>query len=361
MKQIHTTSVLLLRTLFFLMISYGLLYFSYKYFSPNYGQSDFFHYYKMVLDPLDFSVTESPFIYRQFSTVMTALVLKTELYYNIKIAYVQEGIDQHVFFAFILSNYIALLLTALIVSKIVDLEIGKTTVLAPIAAGLACYLSFGASTYVLTGLVEGWSWFLIAFAFYAFKKENIYLFTLLLAISIFQKEIVSMIFGTMSAVIIVFDYFSKTKKVNKKHVWFFLISITTFILYILVRKILLPVGGFENQLNSSELIHYFLTYDFFDPRKLYITIFAQNLFYLVLMLFALNLFVYRKFINKYQLLRTNYILALLTICIVLFLIGMAAALGSNIGRIVLATSPISAVFIGYYLYLLEENSRVSSL
>lgn len=353
----YSLAILFFRSLFFLMISYGLLYFSYKYFSPNYGQSDFFNYYKMVLEPLNFSVTESPFIYRQFSTVITALVLETGLYYNVEIAYVQEGIQQKVFFAFIFSNYIALFFTALIVSKIVDLEIGKTTILAPLIAGIACYLSFGASTYVLTGLVEGWSWFLIAFAFYAFKKENLYLFIILLAISIFQKEIVSMIFATMSAVIIIFDYFNRKEGINKKYIWFFLISISTFVMYILVRKFFLPVQGFENQLDFKELVHYLLTYNFFDPRKLYITIFAQNLFYLVLMLFTLNLFLYRKSLNKYKILRTNYVVALVSICVVLFLIGMAAALGSNIGRIVLATSPISAVYIGYFLYLIEEYNR----
>ncbi|HHH53649.1 MAG TPA: hypothetical protein ENK91_08335 [Bacteroidetes bacterium] len=361
MKNTHLSVVLILRILFFAMISYGLLYFSYKYFSPNYGQSDFFHYYKMVLDPLNFSVTESPFIYRQLSTVITALVLETGLYYNIEIAYTQEGIDQHVFFAFILSNYLALLFTAFIVSRIVDLEIGKVTVLAPLLAGALCYLSFGASTYVLTGLVEGWSWFLIALALYAFKKENLVLFTIVLAVSVFQKEIVSMIFGVMSAVFVVLNYLRKDQVVKPKHVGFFLVSVFTFVTYILVRKVLIPVGGFENQLDLDQLIHYLVTYDFLDPRKLYITIFAQNLLYLALTLFVMNILMHRNEagVKKYDFLKVNSIVALVSACVVLFLVGMAAALGSNIGRIVLATSPISAVYIGYFLYRLELKSRES--
>ena len=356
LRKTQLSIIFILRILFFIMISYGLLYFSYKYFSPNYGQSDFFHYYKMVLEPLNFSVTEAPFIYRQFSTAMTALVLETGLFYDIEIAYTQEGIDQRVFFAFILSNYFALLFTAFIVSRVVDLEIGKVTVLAPLIAGALCYLSFGASTYVLTGLVEGWSWFLIALALYAFKKENLLLFATVLAVSIFQKEIVSMIFGVMSAVFVLFNYFRKEALVNKKHIWFFVLSVVTFITYVLVRKVFIPVGGFENQLDLNQLIHYLVTYDFFDPRKLYITIFSQNLLYLCLSLFVITLFVY-KYKSSYELLKTNTIFALVSACVVLFLIGMAAALGSNIGRIILATSPISAVYIGYFLYLLELKSR----
>jgi len=98
MRNIQISLILLLRFLVFILVSYGLLYFSYKYFSPNYGQSDFFHYYKMVLHPLDFTVTESPFIYRQFSTVITSLIVKSGIYYNTEISYVQEGIKQNVFF-----------------------------------------------------------------------------------------------------------------------------------------------------------------------------------------------------------------------------------------------------------------------
>ncbi|HFU76672.1 MAG TPA: hypothetical protein ENK66_10550 [Arcobacter sp.] len=350
--------ILLLRTVFFLLISYGLLYFSYKYFSPDFGQSDFYHYYKMALEPLNFTVTESPFIYRQFSTVMTALVYETGLFYNIKISYVHEGIEQQLFFAFIVSNYLALLLTSVVVSKVVDLEIGKVTVLAPLFTGTLCYLSFGASTYVLTGLVEGWSWFLIALAYYAFKKENLYLFIVVLMISLFQKEVVSMIFGVISAVYILLAYFDRKKQIDKKYVWFFMISIGTFFTYILIRKVLIPVGGFENQLDFNQLLHYLITYDFFDPRKLYITVFSQNLFYLVLLLFGLNFFLSKNEKNRFHLLRTNFIIALITVCIVLFFIGMAAALGSNIGRIVLTTSPLSAIYIGYYLYLLERRSQV---
>jgi len=354
----YQLGIFLLRTFFFLLISYGLLYFSYKYFSPDFGQSDFYHYYKMALEPLNFSVTESPFIYRQFSTVMTALVYETGLFYNMKISYVQDGIDQQLFFSFILSNYLALVLTSIIVSKVVDLEIGKVTVMAPLLAGTLCYLSFGASTYVLTGLVEGWSWFLIALAFYAFKKENVYLFVIVLMISLFQKEVVSMIFGVISAVYILLAYFDSNKQINKKYVWFFIISIGTFLTYILIRKVLIPVGGFENQLDFNQLLHYLITYDFFDPRKLYVTIFSQNLFYLLLLLFVLNFFIYKNEKNRFQLLRANFIIALISVCIVLFLIGMAAALGSNIGRIVLTTSPLSAIYIGYYLYLLEKGSEV---
>ena len=357
MRNIQISLILLLRFLVFILVSYGLLYFSYKYFSPNYGQSDFFHYYKMVLHPLDFTVTESPFIYRQFSTVITSLIVKSGIYYNTEISYVQEGIKQNVFFAFIFSNYIALLFTALIVSRIVDLKIGKITFLAPILGGLLCYLSFGTSTFVLTGLVEGWSWFLIALAFYAFTRENIYLFLIVLLIAIFQKEVVSIIFGVMSAVYLILSYL-RDKKINRTYMYFFLISILSFFTYMLVRKFLIPVSGYENQLEYSQLVHSFMAYRLSDVTKIFATIFPQNLFYLYFLVLFISYFTFREYKNKYRLFHIDYMVSIIFIFIILYSIGMATSLGTNIGRILLVTSPLSAVYIAYFMYLLEYQKNI---
>ena len=117
-----------MRSFFFFLISYGMLYFSYKFYSPIIGGgSDFFQYYNMYLNPLNFDVASSPFIYRQFSALITNFIIKSGIFYNAVISYNDPTISQRVFFAVLLSNYMALFFTAHIVGKIVDLEIGKVT------------------------------------------------------------------------------------------------------------------------------------------------------------------------------------------------------------------------------------------
>src|SRR5580658_922947 len=113
-----------LALLFF--VSYGLLYFSYKYYMPQSGGNDFFQYYKMYLSPLDSSAARSPFIYRQLSAIATHLVYITGIYYPNAIWFNDARYDQHVFFAALLTNYIFLVLAAWVVGAIVEREIGES-------------------------------------------------------------------------------------------------------------------------------------------------------------------------------------------------------------------------------------------
>ena len=168
-------SILSFRAIFFFLVSYGIFIFSYTFFIPPEG-TDFFQYYNMSLHPLDYDVAKSPFIYRQFSALVSFSILSLDLSWDVGSHFVDPNIDIQVFFSMLISDYLALFLTALVVSLIIDIEIGKTTITIPLVGGLLCYLAFGASHYVLTGLVEGWTWFFIALGYYAFRKGNIFLF-----------------------------------------------------------------------------------------------------------------------------------------------------------------------------------------
>lgn len=88
------------------VVSYGLLYFSYKYYVPWSGGIDFASYYNMYLSPLDFDATTSPFIYRQLSAIVTHLVYAAGIFYPNAIWFHDPRYDQHVFFAALLTNYV---------------------------------------------------------------------------------------------------------------------------------------------------------------------------------------------------------------------------------------------------------------
>lgn len=348
-----TITMILFRFSFFILISYGMLYFSYKFYSPLVGGgSDFFQYYNMYLNPLDFDVAKSPFIYRQFSAVITFFIIESGIYYDAEIVFNNPIINQHVFFGVLLSNYIALLLTVFIVSRIVDLEIKNITVLAPIMAGLLCFMSFGTFAWVLTGLVEGWTWFLVALGYYAFRKKNIYLFFIVVFLAVFQKEVISIILGTITFTFLLFTYF-KNANVDKKVVYMFILSLVGFLSYIVIRKFLLPVAGNENQLDWASLVSTLMTIDMLNMKFLMPTLMSQNLLYLLFILIVAMIY---KNNNKLATsLKIEYIIAILSSFIILSFIGIATGIGSNIGRITLVLSPIVSVYIAYYMYLLDKK------
>ena len=74
-------TIALVRLALLFAVSYGLLYFSYKYYVPWSGGHDFTSYYKMYLSPFDFTAAPAPFIYRQLSAIVTHLVYAAGIYY----------------------------------------------------------------------------------------------------------------------------------------------------------------------------------------------------------------------------------------------------------------------------------------
>ena len=106
----------LFRFSFFAFLSYGFLYFSYKYYIPDFGGNDFFEYYPMYLHPFNYQVAESSWVYRQLTALAVHVVWKMGIFYDTTIAFSTPGYDKQVFFAAIFTNYIALLTTALVVT-----------------------------------------------------------------------------------------------------------------------------------------------------------------------------------------------------------------------------------------------------
>ena len=99
---------LLQRLATYLLLSSGLFYFTYKFYQPTYGGTDYFRYYLAYLHPLNLHATVAPFVYRQVSAVLTNLVYRFGPYYETQIFYSNPRFDQHVFFAALLTNYLAL-------------------------------------------------------------------------------------------------------------------------------------------------------------------------------------------------------------------------------------------------------------
>ncbi len=95
------------------LFSYQLLWYAHKYSIPWSGLADFAHYHDMTLRPLDFDATRYPFNFRMLTPLIASLLLKVHAIYDNVTWFdsqsVYKGVqyDKSVFFALLLTNYLA--------------------------------------------------------------------------------------------------------------------------------------------------------------------------------------------------------------------------------------------------------------
>jgi hypothetical protein len=309
-------------------VSYGMLYFSYKYYVPSSGGTDFFQYYNMYLSPLDFHAARASFVYRQLSAIATYLVYITGIYYPNAIWFNDVGYDQHVFFAALLTNYVFLVFSAWIVGEIVEQELGESAFIPATLGGLFCLLSFHSQVSVITGLTEGVSWFLFALAFLFYIRGETLQLCIVLALAILQRETILIIFSSISGIAFLLQ--PKERRFNKR---VFLWSIACFFAYLLMRTIILPVPGASQQTDPAAILEHLrafhLTWDVIIQEVL-----SQNLLWL---------YIAAVFIVDDARSRRFWLPTLLGTFLLLLMISIAEAV--NIGRIESILSPAFAAFV----------------
>ena len=62
-------------TLSLFLLTFSQFYHNYKFSDPSLGNNDFFEYEKMIVSPLNTNSSYSPFIYRQFTTLISKFIL----------------------------------------------------------------------------------------------------------------------------------------------------------------------------------------------------------------------------------------------------------------------------------------------
>jgi uncharacterized membrane protein (UPF0136 family) len=331
-----STKILRLALLF--ALTYGMLYFSYKYYVPWHGGNDFFYYYNMYLSPLDFGAAPSPFVYRQLSAIATYLVYITGIYYPNAIGFNDAGYDQHVFFAALLTNYIFLALAAWTVGAIVEHELGKSAFIPATLGGLFCFLAFHSQVSVITGVTEGVSWFLLALAFlFYLRKEALPLFIILM-LAILQRETILIVFASISGIALMLQH--DNRRFNGV---VFLWSVACCIAYLLMRTTILPIPGHTEQTDPAWVFNnlrtFHLTRDVFFQG-----FFSQNL-----------LFVYLTAIIFFgdEQSRRFWLPTLLGTFLVLVVVCLAENIG-NFGSTTCILSPILAAFVATSCVRLER-------
>jgi hypothetical protein len=362
------------RVIFLVLVSYGIFYFSYKFYIPWPGDNDFAQYYPMYLHPLDFTQAEAPFIYRQFSAVITNVVYRTGIFYPNEIQFSNPAYDQRVFFSVLLSNYVALLLTAIVVGNMIIHITKSDSLLPPLMGGLLCFTAFFTQKGVITEMTEGWSWFLVAIGFYGYLRRSLWLILPVLFLSIFQKETIPIVFGVLAAIDLLASFWDK--KVHLFYKWTFASSLLAFVGYLLVRTVLLPVGGeYESQLNAASMMAN-LTNLFtagFSSTLFFQGVITQNTY----LIFAFTTLIFFIFHSKrdlapvtacrspsvtacrspHLLTQKSYFLQISCAMLLLDLVGIAAGIGNNIGRIAAILTPITATYIVVLMGAIEDDVK----
>lgn len=352
-----------LRLLIFSVLSYGLVYFSYKYFVPMQGGGggDFFTYAYMYQNPLVFSSSQvsSPFVYRQLSAIITHIIYllaKSGLYLDppgFGILFRSQDISQIVYFAGIVSNYIALVLCAWGVSLAIDEFDQELPEIYSLSGGILCFLSVHSQQHILTGLTEGWSWVLIAFGFLFYLRRSRIGLSIILSLSVIQREIILVIFGIFAFVTIFLDV-KDMDRIQWDEIRFelyvFTLSVVGFSIYILMRTVLIPVPGAESQLTASVLLTNLLSPDI-TLKLLLSTFYVQNILFLYIF-GGLWLFINYGSFNVDR----HFFYHIIFSFIGILIIGLAAGIGNNIGRISGLLTPLSATLVPPLFYSLREKS-----
>lgn len=335
------------------LISYGQLYHSYKNKNPNFGNNDYFKYREMVTNPLDFTVTEAPFIYRQFTTLVSRVILDAGIFYPTEINYKCEVAEQKVFFAILSSNYIGLFLCFLTMIYYLNMEIKRLDIKELLFPIFLVMTSFGYTVNGLSVQTEGWTYFFNTLLFILFLKRQYYLFCLFAFLSILNKELSSIYMSIFLFSLITHRYL-QSKKLDITTLKYLSVTLFSFFVYFAIRKFIIPVAGaYEHQLELSRMVDNLWSF------RLGMSYILQG----VLSLGALLIFFFFLIINKKldHIYKNEKIFSLLLVVFGLYLIGILTGIGENVGRILSSLTPVMVLIALPYLSFKNEENLFARL
>ena len=346
MKLIEKIGLLFL----IILITYGTFYYTYKFSNPNLGNNDYYNYRVMVEKPLDFNATQSPFIYRQFTTLISSAILKSGIYYKTKITYICNESEQKIYFSLLLTNYLGLIFTNLL---IIYLSFYLYKIRSFFKIMFFVFLNITTFNYIFNGLAplsEGWSYFFNLFLFYLYKRNLIIPFIIVICISIIQKEIISVFFSVLTILSLLINYINN-KKIDFNILKFAMVSIFAFILYIILRKYILIINGNENQLNINAWINKLQNLcTSFDIQYFKQGFMTNGIIFIYILIYKIS---YKEFkIN-------SDIIILLSSIFFIYIFGIFTSIGNNIGRIIASFTPILIItlFASFEDFLLYKNEE----
>lgn len=322
--------------LILLFITYGQFYHQYKFSDPNLGNNDYFNYKEMITNPLNIDATGSPFVYRQFTTVISKVIYDLGIFYDSKIVFTSNNDEQRIYFSILLSNFIGIFLCLFslifFLTKYYHLK-SVEIIFFPI---LLITSSFGYIFNGLSVLTEGWTYFFNLLIFLFFIHNRYLPFVIISIISILNKEI-SVIYITMFIFFIIMHDIFFEQKINISRLKYISTSLFLFLVYSFIRKTIFPASGYEGHLEPTSWIEN-LSNISFNFSFLFQGILSVGVFgiLIVISIFSKRI---RDFYND------KYLFGITLTIFSLYILGLMTGIGNNIGRIVSSISPIISFLI----------------
>ena len=314
----------------YFMLGMPLLYYAYKYGTPEFGGSDVYSYYKLYAT-WDFKSVDSPFNQRLISAWCIHMIHLSGISYNTETAVAGSNIDPQIYFSALLFNFLCVVATAIVIFKTTE-KFLATEVSFNFVSGLVFLLGFGTLLFLVTALSDALSVLMIAGIFYFYLAKSRWQYLILVA-AIFQREYVFMVFVVVAAV----DWFFK-KEERKYFLAVVLMNIACFVGYIICRKTIFFTPRYEHQMDIAGFFGN-ITQSIQDiGAYMRQTFMLQNILILYFAIIAYKMF--RK-------LETNKIHLLIIVLLIaqIVVLSLLIGLGNNTGRYFYMGVPILVFYL----------------
>lgn len=300
----------------YILLSYPMFYYAYKFGFPDFGASDFYSYAILYKD-WDFERIESPYNLKLISCFCIYLMNKVGFYYEAEIVYttMYPHFDQQVFFNAVFFNYICLVLTCMVIYKLV-LKITRNEVYA-FAFGVLYLLGFGTIFFALKPTADSCAILLFGISFYYYLKKSywVYLFLLL---AVIQREYILIIYG----VITVIDYLHDRKKY---FLGIFISSCMLFVVYYVIRKTWLYTPRYEYAMTLESYMNAII-----NPNLEWVSFFKQTMLVNNLLFIYVAILVVKK--TRQLSINRNYFFNVFFVLVQGLIMSVLTHFGNNAGR-----------------------------
>lgn len=325
--------------LLIVLFTYPLFYYSYKFGNPSLGNRDFFDYYPIYKD-LNVSAVESPFCTRLISGFLIYLVHKTGINYGSEVSFHKEGIDTQVYFSAVLFNYFVFTLACFCLYVFLN-KIHRNSFYSFLFVFIFI-LGFGTQFYLINTLTESFSMFLFFFIFISYYYRSYWIIPLLL-LCIIQREYFFFVMGLWAA----FDFL--IIKRNRYFIFVFLTAVSSFAIYIALRKTIFYTPTYSEQLNAGGYLSHLLNPGIEIGHFIKQSFLNQNIYILYLLVIAY------KLIKKIPFDQPTFYL-LLAFLVQIIIISLIAGLGNSAGRYFYTLMPFVIFVLSIELKpLIKEN------
>lgn len=323
------------RSLIYLFAFFPLFYLAYKFHVPDFGGTDYVHYHAMYLHPLDFTVADPPWVLRQIQAVLVNLLYEAGFDYDTDIAFSATGLDRGVFFSALTVNALSVILTAALLGT----HLHRQTPQADLVSWwcpAAMVFNFSILFFAFSGLTEGLSLLMFTAAYLAYRSGRFAVTALIVLAAALQRELIPILFLALVAADLIRGGTPRTKA-PLAVLAAALLSLGAHI----ALRLSLSSDPHSNQLSPAALIDALAGFSLGDRAFIFQVFLTQNLAIMVLLAAGLFFIATRRAPRVDRRLMRD----LWVIFGVILFAGIAAAVGNNIGRLLIFCSPVLTMIL----------------